>query len=71
MKAKVLLAAAFTLRKGCKYLGIVSEIVEGVINPKATYIQTFDRYTFCGVGCDPDVTFVTTTGATCYLFKVE
>lgn len=69
MKAKELLKEAFTFRKGAVYLTIVSSITKGKINPRSTYIQTFKSYEF---GCiHPDVEFVTTAGATCYLFKVD
>lgn len=72
MKAKELLNAAFVLRKGKAYMDIVWNVEEGEINPNATYIQTFDKYTTFSNGCvRPDVTFKTTAGATSYLYKVD
>lgn len=71
-KAKDLLRAAFMFRKGKQYLDIVFNVEEGEINPNATYIQTFDKYTtFSGGNVRPDVVFVTTAGATSYLYKVD
>lgn len=71
MKAKELLGAIHVLRKGKRYLPIVKEIVRGEINPRATYIQTFNKYEFCTATCVPDVEFITNSGDTCYLFKVD
>ena len=68
-KAKDLLRSAFMFRKGIKYQPIVKHITQGKINPRATYIQTFDRMVFNLVV--PDVVFITTANETCYLYKVD
>lgn len=71
MKAKELLGAKYTLRKGKDYLPIVKKVQEGTINPRATYIQTFDKYEFCTATIVPDVVFTTNALQTCYLYKVD
>jgi len=72
MKAKELLASAFTIRKGKAYESVVWKVEEGEIKPNASYIQTFDKHTtFSGGAAYPDVTFVTTAGAKSYLYKVD
>ncbi len=71
MKAKGLLGAIHTLRKGKQYLPIVKEVVHGEINPRATYIQTFSKYEFCTATTMPDIEFITNAGEICYLFKVD
>lgn len=71
MKAKELLGAKYTLRKGKQYLPIVKEVQKGTINPRSTYIQTFDKYEFCAVIYVPDVVFTTNANETCYLYKVD
>lgn len=68
-KAKELLRSAFMFRKGIKYQSIVKQITRGEINPRATYIQTFNRMDFNLVV--PDVVFITTADETCYLYKVD
>lgn len=71
MKAKDLLKAYFKVGyyKGARMTKIVRDILDGEINPSATYIQTFKDDDFWPY--NPDVTFVTTAGETCYLFKVD
>ena len=71
MKAKELLGAIHTLRKGKQYLPIVKKVQAGAINPRATYIQTFDKYEFCTATFVPDVVFTTNANETCYLYKVD
>ena len=68
-KAKDLLKSLYFLRKGSVYQPIVKQVTQGKINPRATYIQTFDRMVFNLV--DPDVVFITTADKTCYLYKVD
>ena len=68
-KSKDLLKSLYVFRKGCTYQPIVKQISQGEINPRATYIQTFDRMVFNLVV--PDVVFITTADETCYLYKVD
>lgn len=68
-KAKELLKSVYTFRKGVQYQPIVKQVTQGKINPRATYIQTFDRMVFNLVV--PDVVFITTANETCYLYKVD
>lgn len=68
-KAKELLKSLYVFRKGGAYKPIVKQIIQGEINARATYIQTFDRMVFnLNV---PDVVFITTADETCYLYKVD
>ncbi len=71
MKAKELLKAYFKVsyHSGSQLQKIVHEIISGEISPRASYIQTFKDDDFWPH--NPDVTFITTAGETCYLFKVE
>ena len=71
MKAKELLKAYFKVGyySGANLKNIVHEVINGKISPHAWYIQTFKKDDFWPH--NPDVTFTTTAGETCYLFKVE
>lgn len=68
-KAKDLLKSLYVFRKGNAYQPIVKQITHGEINPRATYIQTFQESVFFMI--DPDVVFITTANETCYLYKVD
>lgn len=68
-KARDLLKSAFMQHKGRVFQPIVKQVTQGEINPRATYIQQFNRSTFNLVV--PDVVFITTADETCYLYKVE
>lgn len=68
-KAKELLSAAYTIRKGKAYESIVATVVDGEIKPNGNYIQTFNTLDFSPI-C-PDVTFVTSANERCYLYKVD
>jgi hypothetical protein len=71
MQARNLLTSYFRGRcfRGAKLQKIVREIKSGEINPRKLYIQSFNDEEFYPFY--PDATFVTTAGATCYLFKID
>lgn len=68
-KARELLGSFFTFYKGVKLLPIVKMVIRGEINPRATYIQRFEKLGF--QPNNPDVVFITTGEQMCYLYKVD
>lgn len=68
MKAKEMIADAFGMYEGSKFLLYGWSVLSGTLEKRAMYVQRFDRFTF---RCEPDVIMQTSSKEKSYLYKVE